>query len=72
MERAQTGTGVTVPISPASGPALTATEIYEKNVDSIVSIEGEGEDSYGSGTGVIMTQDAIFSPTPMWWRICAG
>lgn len=57
LERAQTGTGVTVPISPASGPALTATEIYEKNVDSIVSIEGEGEDSYGSGTGVIMTQD---------------
>ena len=48
---------MTVPISPASGPALTATEIYEKNVDSIVSIEGEGEDSYGSGTGVIMTQD---------------
>ena len=42
LERAQTGTGVTVPISQASGPALTATEIYEKNVDSIVSIEGEG------------------------------
>lgn len=57
LERAQTGTGVTVPISQASGPALTATEIYEKNVNSIVSIEGEGEDSYGSGTGVVMTQD---------------
>ena len=57
LERAQTGTGVTVPISQASGPALTATEIYEKNVNSIVSIEGEGEESYGSGTGVVMTQD---------------
>lgn len=57
LERAQTGTGVTVTISEASGPVLTATEIYEKNVASIVSIEGEGEDSYGSGTGVIMTQD---------------
>lgn len=57
LERAPTGTGVTVPISQTSGLALTATEIYEKNVASIVSIEGEGESSYGSGTGVIMTQD---------------
>ena len=57
LERAQTGTGVTVPISQASGPALNAAEIYEKNVQSIVSIEGEGEEGYGSGTGVIMTQD---------------
>lgn len=57
LERAATGTGVTVPISQASGPALTAVEIYDKNVDSIVSVEGEGEDLYGSGTGVVMTQD---------------
>lgn len=57
LERAQTGTGVTVPISQASGSELNAAEIYEKNVHSIVSIEGEGEENYGSGTGVIMTQD---------------
>lgn len=57
LERAQTGTGVTVTISPATGQALTAPEIYEKNVNSVVSIEGEGEDSSGSGTGVVMTQD---------------
>lgn len=57
LERAQTGTGVTVPISQASGAELNAAEIYEKNVHSIVSIEGEGEENYGSGTGVIMTQD---------------
>lgn len=57
LERAQTGTGVTVTIDQTSGPVLDATQIYEKNVNSIVSIEGEGEDSYGSGTGVVMTQD---------------
>lgn len=57
LERAPTGTGVTVSISQAAGPVLTAAEIYEKSVPSIVSIEGEGETSYGSGTGVVMTQD---------------
>ncbi len=57
LERAQTGTGVTVTISQASGPELDPAEIYEKNVNSIVSIEGEGEDNYGSGTGVVMTED---------------
>lgn len=57
LERAQTGTGVTVTISQASGPELDPAEIYEKNVNSIVSIEGEGEDNYGSGTCVVMTED---------------
>lgn len=57
LERAQTGTGITVTITQASGPVLNAAEIYEKNVNSIVSIEGEGEETYGSGTGVVMTQD---------------
>lgn len=57
LERAQTGTGVTVTISQVSGPELDPAEIYEKNVNSIVSIEGEGEDNYGSGTGVVMTED---------------
>lgn len=57
LERAQTGTGVTVTISQAAGPELDPAQIYEKNVNSIVSIEGEGEKSNGSGTGVVMTQD---------------
>lgn len=57
LERAQTGTGVTVTISPAEGPQMDPAEIYEKNVDSIVSIEGESEKAYGSGTGVVMTAD---------------
>ena len=57
LERAETGTGVTVPIAQETGPVLDAAAIYEKNVHSIVSVEGEGEEGYGSGTGVIMTQD---------------
>ena len=57
LERAQTGTGVTVTISQATGTELDPADIYEKNVHSIVSIEGEGEDNYGSGTGVVMTAD---------------
>lgn len=57
LERAQTGTGVTVTISQVTGPQLDPAEIYEKNVNSIISIEGEGEENYGSGTGVVMTPD---------------
>ncbi len=57
LERAETGTGVTVTISQATGAELDPADIYEKNVHSIVSIEGEGEENYGSGTGVVMTAD---------------
>lgn len=57
LERAETGTGVTVSISPASGEALTAVEIYQKCVPSIVSLWAEGDDSYSTGTGIVMSAD---------------
>lgn len=57
IPRAQTGTGVAVELTPASGTGLTYTQIYEKNAPSIVSIEAESRMEYSTGTGVILTQD---------------
>lgn len=57
LERAETGTGTTVPISAQAGEALDTPEIYEKCVPSIVSIEAESAEEYSTGTGVVMTSD---------------
>ena len=57
LERAETGTGVTVQIIPKSGDALDATQIYQKCVSSIVSIWAEGESTYSTGTGIVMSGD---------------
>ena len=57
LERAPTGTGATVTISPQGEQVLTAAQIYEKCVPSIVSIEAYGAEGGSSGTGVIMTED---------------
>ena len=55
--RAETGTGVTLDLTPASGESLTCTQIYEKNAFSIVSIESESRHEFSTGTGVILTAD---------------
>ena len=54
---APTGTGVTVEFGPALRRPLTYREIYQKNVDSIVSIQGANADGFSSGTGIILTAD---------------
>ena len=51
IRQAPTGTGVTLPLQAAAGPALTYTQIYEKNAPSIVSIESQSQSEYGTGTG---------------------
>ena len=57
LERAETGTGVTVTIVPKQGEAMDATEIYQKCVPSIVSLWAESDDTYSTGTGIVMSSD---------------
>ncbi len=57
LTRAETGTGVTLSIVPEQGEALDATVIYQKCVPSIVSLWTEGETSYSTGTGIVMSAD---------------
>ncbi len=57
LERAETGTGVTVTILPREGEVLEATEIYKQCVPSIVSIEAVGDQGFATGTGIVMTED---------------
>lgn len=57
LERAETGTGVTVQISQETRAAMTATEIYDKCVSSIVSLQAESGGEMSTGTGILMTED---------------
>ena len=57
MPRAETGTGVTVPISPLPEEKLTYTQVYEKNEQSIVTVQAMDSSGVGQGTGIILTQD---------------
>lgn len=57
IPRAETGTGVTVELRPDSGESLTYTQIYDKNLPSMVSIQAEDAKSYSTGTGVVLTAD---------------
>lgn len=57
LERAGTGTGVTVTIQHQRGEAMLAPEIYQKCVPSIVSLWAEGEGAYSTGTGIVMSRD---------------
>ena len=57
LERAETGTGVTVAITPEQGEELSPTEIYQKCVPSIVSLWAEGDNAYSTGTGIVMSAD---------------
>ena len=57
IPRAETGTGVTVELRQDSGESLTYTQIYDKNLPSMVSIQAEDAKSYSTGTGVVLTAD---------------
>ena len=57
IPRAETGTGVTVSLSPAQGGALNYTQIYERAIPSAVSITAIGTGGYSSGSGVVLTGD---------------
>lgn len=51
------GSGVTMSLLPSAEDPLTFTQVYEKNVSSMVSIEAETKEEYSTGTGVILTKD---------------
>lgn len=57
IPRAETGTDVTVELCQDSGESLTYTQIYDKNLPSMVSIQAEDAKSYSTGTGVVLTAD---------------
>ncbi|MCI8870324.1 MAG: trypsin-like serine protease [Lawsonibacter sp.] len=57
LPRAETGSGVTVPISPPSGPALTYTQVFERNQRSIVTVLARDRTGSGQGTGIVLTED---------------
>ena len=57
MPRAETGTGVTVPIEAAEGEKLSYTQVYEKNQQSIVTIWAADSEGVGEGTGIVLTRD---------------
>ena len=57
IPRAATGAGVTVELRLDTGETLTYTQIYDKNLPSMVSIQAEDAKSYSTGTGVVLTSD---------------
>lgn len=59
MPRAETGTGVTVALTPRpEGDALSLSEVYDRCASSVVAITSSTEDGrYLWGTGIIMTAD---------------
>ena len=57
LPQAQTGSGVTVTISPQAEEKLSYTQVYEKNEPSIVSIHVIDQEGMGQGTGIVLTED---------------
>ncbi len=57
LSRAETGTGVVVPISPRSEQQLTFAQVYEKNRQSIVAVHAMDRTGMGQGTGIVLTED---------------
>ncbi len=57
IPRAETGTGVTLTLHPDTGETLTYTEIYDKCLPSMVSIEAISSSTYSTGTGIVVTSD---------------
>ena len=57
VERAPTGTGVTLDLSYETGEALTYQALYQKCIPSIAGIRSYKTSGGASGTGVVMTQD---------------
>lgn len=57
VERAETGDGTTLTITPAPAEPLSFQEIYRRNIPSIVSIRGTGSGGMSLGTGVVLSAD---------------
>jgi S1-C subfamily serine protease len=57
LPQAETGTGVTVTVSPLPEETLTYAQVYEKNEQSIVTIHAMDQDGLGQGTGIVLTAD---------------
>ncbi len=54
---APTGLGVELALVPAGREALSFTQIYDKNLPSIVSIDALSHNSRSTGTGIVLTPD---------------
>lgn len=58
IPQAETGTGVTVDLQPAQSGILSYDQIYDRAIQSAVSIQAFGDGGYGSaGSGVVLTED---------------
>ena len=57
LPKAETGTGVVVPIAPLPEQILTYTQVYEKNQQSIVTVHAMDRTGMGQGTGIVLTED---------------
>lgn len=57
MPTAPTGSGTTVELLPAQGPALSNQEVYQRSLPSIVYIQSFGPNFTASGTGIVLTAD---------------
>ena len=60
IERAETGTGVTLSLTSSAGlEEMTLAELYKSAIDSIVGVTATSDSitGYYSGTGIIMTAD---------------
>ena len=57
IPRAETGTGVTVPLQSPQGEALDYVQIYQQVLPSAVSIEARTAGGYSAGSGVVLTHD---------------
>ena len=54
---APTGLGVELALVPTGDQVLSFTQIYDKNLPSIVSIDALGDTSRSTGTGIVLTAD---------------
>ncbi len=57
LPRAETGTGVVVPVQPLLEQTLTYAQVYEKNQQSIVTVHAMDRTGMGQGTGIVLTED---------------
>ena len=57
LPKAETGEAVTLSINSPLGPALSYSEVFEKNAASIVSVYAYDATGRSEGTGVVLTSD---------------
>ena len=73
VERAPTGGQATLTLLPQpEGEPHSFQEIYQENIQSIVSIWGESDRSYSFGTGVVLTEDGYVITNAHVIQGCSG